>query len=173
MLFLLQHHLLQRYKDPCSNSPRLEAAAAYVWWEIEEKLPTVAPGELWKPHVVVFPAGSSRAQVLHKKIPPGQFQVSRPLPCPKSRSSGAPAQQLQLDPEQLLLRAGDGAGFPAPATLLNSRSRVHLVAATWDVSSWMRATTPSPHLPLVRKVRVQAQRREGKLALRFSSCVSL
>lgn len=30
MRFLLRHHLLQRYKDPRSNSPRLGAAARYV-----------------------------------------------------------------------------------------------------------------------------------------------
>lgn len=53
MLSLLQHHLLQDLQIPAQTPP---GCWVCLWWEIEEKLLLpAAPGELWKPPVVVFP----------------------------------------------------------------------------------------------------------------------
>lgn len=115
VLFLLQHHLLQRYKDPCSNSPRLKAAAGYISGGRQRRnFPLLSQGSFGNLMWLFSPLSSSRAQALHEKIPPGQLQASGYLACTKPCRSWLPAQQLQRDPAWLPAVSQRWSSLPCP-----------------------------------------------------------
>lgn len=166
MLLLLQHHLLQRYKDPCSNSPRLEAAAEYISGGRQRRnfplLPRGSFGNLvWSFSSLL----SSRAQASHEKIPAEQLQASVCLPCTKLCRPRMSAQQLQRDPA--CLPAGDRGWSSLPWPGRAARLRFPSAAEGWNLGCEqlceVRPQLPFPHLPLVRDVQVR--RRDGKLAI--------
>lgn len=91
MLLLLQHHLLQDMKIPAQTPP---GCWVCLWWEIEEKFSLLPQGSFGSLLWLFSPWLSSCAQVLCKKISPGQFQVSGDFSCTK-------LLQLQWDPAWL------------------------------------------------------------------------
>lgn len=84
-LFLLQHHLLQRYEVPCSNSPRLLGMP--LVGDRGEASHCCPRGALGASCGCFPPWLSSCAQASRKKIPLGRFQASGHLSCTNPCSS--------------------------------------------------------------------------------------